>query len=121
MERTLQPLVDHITGATVDDEEIPPTDDPTRDALTTADALETIAAATAQQYVERLSDGALRVEVIRAGAAASRRAATAALRANPPPDGYVSPALPREEKSSRTRTASRPSSPCTPGSDSSRP
>ena len=93
MERTLQPLLDHITGATVDDEEIPPTDDPTRDALTTAGALETIAAATAQQYIERLADGALRVEVIRAGAAASRRAATVALRANPPPGGYVSPAL----------------------------
>ena len=31
--------------------------------------------------------------MIGAGTAASRRAATAALRANPPPDGYVSPAL----------------------------
>ncbi len=35
----------------------------------------------------------LRVEVITAGTSASRRAATSALRANPPPDGYVSPAL----------------------------
>jgi hypothetical protein len=93
MDRTLQPVVDHIVGGTVDGTDIPPSDDPTRDTLATADALETIAAATAQLYVERLQDPALRAEVIRAGTAASRRAAVAALRANPPPKGYVSPVL----------------------------
>jgi hypothetical protein len=113
MDRTLQPVVDHIVGgtvegagatggtvegtetvaSTVDADVIPPSDDPTRDTLATADALETIAAATAQLYVERLSDPALRHEVIRAGTAASRRAAVTALRANPAPDGYVSPVL----------------------------
>jgi hypothetical protein len=93
MRRTLQPVLDHIVGGTIDDVEIPPTDDADRDSLATADALETIAAATAQQYLERLADPALRAEVIIAGTSASRRAATSALRANPPPDGYVSPAL----------------------------
>ena len=93
MDRTLQPVVDHIVGGTVDDAEIPPSDDPTRDTLATADALETIAAATAQLYLERLTDPALRAEFIRAGTAASRRAAVTALRANPPPEGYVSPVL----------------------------
>ena len=122
MDRTLQPVLDHIIGGTVDatasggsvdvteatggtvegtqavegtvaETVIPPTDDPTRDTLATADALETVGAATAQLYVERLGDPALRAEVIRAATAASRRAAVTALRANPPPDGYVSPAL----------------------------
>ena len=93
MSRTLQPVIDHIVGATVDEVEIPPSDDPSRDALATADALETLEAATAQTYIERLADPALRAEVIGAGAAASRRSATAALRATPPPEGYVSPVL----------------------------
>jgi hypothetical protein len=93
MDRTLQPVVDHIIGASGDGTEIPPSDDANRDALATAYALETVAAATAQQYVERITDAALRTEVIRGGTAASRRAATSALRSNPPPDGYVSPAL----------------------------
>ena len=48
MSRTLQPVIDHIVGATVDGVEIPPSDDPSRDALATADALETLEAATAQ-------------------------------------------------------------------------
>jgi hypothetical protein len=93
MARTLQPLLDHIVGTTDGDVEIPPTDDADRDALTTAGALETIDAATGQLYVERLFDHDLRAAVITAGTAASRRAATTALRSNPPPDGYLSPAL----------------------------
>jgi hypothetical protein len=94
MGRTLQPLLDHIIGVTDDGgEEIPPTDDADRDSLTTADALETIGAATAQLFVERLVDPPLRFAAITAGTAAGRRAATAALRSNPPPEGYVSPAL----------------------------
>ncbi len=98
MGRTLQPVLDHILGGTVDEVEIPPTDDADRDSLATADALETIAAATTQQYVERLSDPALRAEVIGVATSASRRAATSAMRANPPPDGYVSPALTEGEE-----------------------
>jgi len=93
MERTLQPIIDHIVGSTAEGNEIPPSDDPNRDALATAVALENVSAATAQQYVERLVDPALRAAVIGDGTTASRRAATAALRSNPPPDGYVSPAL----------------------------
>jgi hypothetical protein len=93
MDRTFQPIVDHVVGTSGDGAEIPPSDDPSRDALATANALETVATATAQQYVERISDPALRAEVIRAGTAAGRRAATSALRSNPPPAGYVSPAL----------------------------
>jgi hypothetical protein len=92
MGRTLQPLLDHVTG-TEGDGAIAPTDDPGRDALTLAGALETTDAATAQLFVERLTDPALRAAVIGAGVAASMRAATTALRSNPPPDGYVSPAL----------------------------
>jgi hypothetical protein len=93
MERTLQPVIDHIVGSTAEGNEIPPSDDVNRDALSTAVALENVSASTAQQYVERLNDPALRAAVIGAGTTASRRAATAALRSNPPPDGYVSPAL----------------------------
>jgi hypothetical protein len=103
MDRTFQPVVDHIVGgaaedadvtaSTTDEDVIPPSDDPTRDSLATIDALETIAAATAQLYVERLRDPALRSEVVRAGTAASRRAAVTALRANPPTDGYISTVL----------------------------
>ena len=66
----MQPIIDHIVGATVDGVEIPPSDDPSRDSLATADALETLGAATAQLYVERLTDPALRAAVIDAGAAA---------------------------------------------------
>jgi hypothetical protein len=93
MERTMQPVIDHIVGSTAEGNEIPPSDDPNRDALSTAVALENVSASTAQQYVERLVDPAVRAAVIGAGTTASRRAATAALRSNPPPDGYVSPAL----------------------------
>jgi hypothetical protein len=93
MGRTLQPLIDHIVGSTNGEVEIPPSDDADRDSLSSAVALETMAAATAQQYLERLVDPALRTEVIRVAAEASRRAATAALRSNPPPAGYVSPTL----------------------------
>jgi hypothetical protein len=93
MDRTFQPVVDHIVGSTAEGNEIPPSDDPNRDALSTAIALESVSAATAQQYVERLVDPALRGAVVASGTEASRRAATAALRSNPPPDGYVSPAL----------------------------
>lgn len=98
MSRTMQPIIDHIVGATVDGVEIPPSDDPSRDSIATADALETLGAATAQLYVERLTDPALRAAVIDAGAAASRRSATAALRATPPPEGYVSPAITEGEE-----------------------
>jgi hypothetical protein len=93
MERTLQPVVDHVVGSTAEGSEIPPSDDPNRDALSTAIALENVSASTAQQYVERLVDPASRAAVIGVGTTASRRAATAALRSNPPPGGYVSPAL----------------------------
>jgi hypothetical protein len=93
MERSLQPVIDHIVGSTAEGNEIPPSDDPNRDALSVAIALEDVTGSTAQQYVERLADPALRAAVIGGGTAASRRAATATLRSNPPPDGYVSPAL----------------------------
>lgn len=93
MDRTLQPLLDHIVGVTDGESEIAATDDPTRDSLSTAYALEATAAATAQLYVERLSDPAMRPTVITAGTGSSRRAAAAALRSNPPLEGYVSPAL----------------------------
>ena len=106
MDRTLDPLLDHILGATVDDEEIPATDDADRDSLATVNALETIAAATAQQYLERLADPMLRVEVITAGTSSSRRAATSALRANPPPDGLrVAGADRRRRRPARRRGA----------------
>ena len=101
----MQPVIDHIVGATVDEVEIPPSDDPSRDALATADALETLAAATAQPYIERLADPALRAEVIGAGAAASRRSATAALRATPPPEGLrlAGPHRPARSRTPTTR------------------
>jgi hypothetical protein len=58
-----------------------------------ANALETIAAATAQLFVGKLLDPALRPPVIGVGTQAGRRAAAAALLAHEPPDGFVSPAL----------------------------
>jgi hypothetical protein len=96
MNRSFQPIVDHVVGVPGGDNgttAVPPTDDPDRDTIATANALETIAAATAQQFVEHITDPALRAEVTRVGTAASRRAAVSALRSNPPPAGYVSPML----------------------------
>ena len=122
MERTLQPVLDHIVGATVDDVEIPPTDDADRDALATADALETIAAATAQQYVERLADPALACrghrrrhggEPAGGDGGAARQPAARRLR--------VAGADRRRGGRRRRGGVHRRSSPSPPGSDSSRP
>ena len=111
MERTLQPVVDHIVGGP---DGRSPRDRRGTDARVDVDEggsrrattrrpghrrrARDVAAATAQHYVERLVDPALRSEVI---APARRRAGgrrRAALRANPPPEGYVSPALTKGEE-----------------------
>lgn len=85
MRRTLQPVIDNIVGS----DEIEPSDDPTRDTLRFANVLETIATATSQQFVELLSEPALRSSVIAAGAQSARRAATIALHVDEAPERYV--------------------------------
>jgi hypothetical protein len=92
MDRTLQPAIDNIVGTTGDNA-IEPSDDPTRDAMTMAYTLETVASASDQLLVTKLADPALRTAVMELGAQAGQRAAVAALLANEAPEGLVSPLL----------------------------
>lgn len=77
MDRAIQPALDNIVGRSArgDDAEIPPTDDVDRDARSVMNGLETLASATYQQMVEKLSAPALRAAVIPFGAQAARHAA----------------------------------------------
>ncbi len=82
----LTPLVDRITGRPKkgsEEEDVPPTDDATRDALALAYSMETVAAATHQAFVQRFSDGAGRASAMGFAQAAARRAAALALAINP--------------------------------------
>lgn len=92
MDRTLQPAIDHVVGTT-GESAVEPTDDPTRDAVAMAYALETVASASAQLFVTKLVDPVLRPTVMGLGTQAGQRAAAAALLANEPPEGLVSPLL----------------------------
>lgn len=89
MIRLVQPSLDHIFGAG----DIPPSDDPARDAASFVDVLEKVSAASYQQLVEKLSEPELRGEVIALGCSAARRSATMAVITNGVPGGLVSPAL----------------------------
>ena len=112
---------DHIVGSTADGIEIPPTDDPDRDSLATARALETIAAATtAQQYVERLTDPALRAEIIAADARRAGGRRRRPLRQPRRPKGYVSPALTDGEEVGTDEQGFDPTFAIPPASGSSR-
>ena len=92
MERTLQPLLDHITGATVDDEEIPPTDDPTRHADDGRSAGDDCRGnRPAIHRTSRRRRPASRGDPCRRGSEPAGGDSGAA--SQPAPGGYVSPAL----------------------------
>lgn len=94
MDRAIQPALDNVVGkeASGDGPETPPTDDADRDTLSLVNGLETLAAATYQLMVEKLSAPALRATVIPFGAQSARRAAVIAIVAGGD-ERFVSPAL----------------------------
>lgn len=87
MERTIEPILERIQSS----------DDPTRDVLATAHALESLAGATYQLFTGMLSDPQLRKAAMTIGAEEQRHAATLAMAITGTPAGYVSPALFGEE------------------------
>ncbi|CAN5658679.1 hypothetical protein BH24ACT5_BH24ACT5_13170 [soil metagenome] len=68
-------------------------DDPERDAVAFVNTLEKMSAASAQQYVERLTDPALRAAVMVNGVAASRRSAALTILTGEQPRVFVAPEL----------------------------
>jgi hypothetical protein len=94
-DRQIEPALDHLVGRPAEggDAEVAPTDDADRDALALINGLETLAAATYQGLVEKLSTPGLRAAVIPFGAASARRAAAIAVVAAGDEDRFVSPAL----------------------------
>ena len=99
MRRTLQPVLDHIIGVSADGTEIPPSDDPDsgRPGNGRRAGDDRCGHRPAVRRAPRRS-GDRGPRSSPSGTAASRRAATAALHANPPPEGYVSPALTEGEE-----------------------
>lgn len=82
----LGPIQQHITGRRKEGSEetdVAPSDDPTRDALGLAHAMETAAAEMHQSLVPQLSLPTYRASVIAQAQAAARRAAALALAINP--------------------------------------
>lgn len=90
-ERIVGPLFDRIAGN--EDEAIEPSDDPARDAMTIAFALESTLGAMYQDVTEKLGDRALRPETAIAAARAVRHAAAIAIARDGAPGAYVSPTL----------------------------
>jgi hypothetical protein len=90
----INPSIQRITTATPATPEakaIPASDDMKRDMLTLSHGMESIIAATYQQYVTLLSLPKTRAPVLKVGAANARHAALLALTINTKrPDGYVS-------------------------------
>ena len=72
-------------------------DDPLRDVLNVAHALESLAAASYQSLVGSLTVPDLRMKIMQIGADESRHAATLAIAITGTPDGYVNPVLLGEE------------------------
>lgn len=99
VERSFQPAIDNVFGrpAQRDDAAIPPSDDPERDALALMNGLETLATATYQNMVGKLSKPELRAAIIPFGAQAARRAAVVAIMAGGDENRYVSPTVFGEE------------------------
>lgn len=90
-ERVIAPLFRRIDGDEA--EEIEPSDDVRRDALSIAYGLESTLAAMYQQVVDGLQDAALRGEVIAVGADDARHAAALAIARDGAPEAYVNPTL----------------------------
>lgn len=90
----LGPIQDHINGRPKtgsEETDVPPSDDPTRDALALAHAMETMIAAMHQSLVPQLSLPTYRGSVMHESQAAARRAAALALAINA--DNVVNPGL----------------------------
>jgi len=82
----LAPIRDHITGRPKtgsEETDVAPSDDPNRDALALAHAMETVAAEMHQSLVPQLSLPNYRAAVMQQAQAAARRAAALALAINP--------------------------------------
>ena len=75
------------------DQDIEPSDDPTRDVLAVMNAMESMATQMYQGMVEVLSTPELRAESIALGARSARQAAIVAIHAAGAPEGYVNPTL----------------------------
>lgn len=88
----LTPIHDRVTGRPKqgsEETDVPPSDDPNRDAIALAHALESLAAAMHQSLVPQFSLPAYRAASLVHGVSAARRAAALALVINP--DNVVSP------------------------------
>lgn len=95
-ERVIPEMFERITGredVPEGEEPIPPSDDPARDAMGIAYAIESTLAAMYQGLVVELSDPELRTEAITAATRAARHAAAAALARDGAPQAYVSPLI----------------------------
>jgi len=95
MERAFQPALDNIVGKAADGNTpaIPPTDDANRDTLAMINGLETLASATYQHMVAKLSTASRRAAIIPFGAQAARHSAAVAIIAGGDEDRFVSPVL----------------------------
>jgi hypothetical protein len=83
---TLVPIEEHITGRPKqgnEEADVPPSDDPNRDCLSTVAAMETLCAEMHQSFVQTLSLSEYRRAVINQGQLAARRSARQALEINP--------------------------------------
>jgi rubrerythrin len=89
----LQPILRNITGAEKTDllPKAEPSDNPKRDVLNLAHALESLAGAMYQGLVAQLNDPALRQQVISIGTHEVRHAAVLAIAITGRPAGYVNP------------------------------
>lgn len=90
-ERVIDPMFEHIEGD--EEADIPPSDDPARDLLQLSYAFESMLGASYQQFVEQLTDPALRQEVIIYGAEEVRHAAAVAIFRDGAPEAYINPTV----------------------------
>ena len=95
VQRVVTPILELIEGDEAQD--IPPSDDPTRDSLVVVHGMESMAGAMYQQMVELVTMIELRAELMVFGAAAARHSAAVAIAATGAPDGYINPELVGEE------------------------
>lgn len=88
-ERVIGPLFERVEGNP--DAEIEPSDDPARDLVTIAYAIESMLTATYQELVEQVADPALRQPLVELAAEEGRHAAAFAIARDGAPEAYVSP------------------------------
>lgn len=109
-EVVLLPILRAITGADATDvlAATQPSDDPKRDVLNLAHALETLAGETYQALVPVLSVPSLRKEAVIIGTHEVRHAAVLAIAITGRPDGYIDPASIEEATGSAPTTTAAP-------------